>query len=327
MSSGERKAKEMKTQRKLAKDIAVGRHHPRRHAASKRGEAGFTLIELLVVIAIIAILAAILMPVLQSAQERARVAQCLNNKKQLGMGWVMYSGDNNDWVMPNADESKDTNYLAWVRGQMTWNMTGAHGPDDTNTEYLQDSLLGAYYANKVVGLYKCPDDILKCNEGGSIMDRVRSVSMNGFLEGGIHSGDKLIAGIPQDENWFTYKNGNAYPSGNCYSYDKLTQIGRHGPGPSDMIVFTDENADTIDDGMFIQYVGASAGKWENLAGSYHTRSDAISYADGHADVHKWTSASICWRPQGSSEIGAISIGSTGIADLVWLYAHTTAPYP
>ena len=38
-------------------------------------------------------------------------------------------------------------------------------------------------------------------------------------------------------------------------YDKLSQIGRHGPGPSDMVVFTDENADTIDDGFFIQYVG------------------------------------------------------------------------
>ncbi len=59
-------------------------------------------------------------------------------------------------------------------GQMTWNMGGAHGPDDTNVEYLQDSLLGGY-ASKVVGLYKCPDDILKCNESGSIMDRVRGV--------------------------------------------------------------------------------------------------------------------------------------------------------
>ena len=291
----------------------------------------FTLIELLVVIAIIAILGAILLPVLQSAEERARVAQCLNNKKQMGMGWVMYSGDNNDWVMPNADESKDTNYNAWVRGQMTWNMGGAHGPDDTNTEYLQDSLLGAYYASKVVGLYKCPDDTLRCDENGAIMDRVRSVSMNGFLEGGIHQVDKMNAGVPEDESWFTEQNGGGYPSGQFYSFDKLAQIGRHGPGTSDMIVFTDENADTIDDGFFIQYVGNSAGKWENLPGSYHSRSDALSFADGHADIHKWISGNVCWRPQGSSEIGSISIGtaagSGGITDLEWLYTHTTAPHP
>ncbi|MGH7943203.1 MAG: prepilin-type N-terminal cleavage/methylation domain-containing protein [Limisphaerales bacterium] len=287
----------------------------------------FTLIELLVVIAIIAILAAILLPVLQSAQERARVAQCLNNKKQMALGWVMYSGDNTDWLMPDADESVDTNYDVWVRGQMTWNMGGAHGTDDTNVIYLEDSILGDYYAGKTVGLYKCPDDILKCNEGGALLDRVRSVSMNGFLEGGIHDAEKAAKGIPLDESYFTEQNGGGYPSGQFYSYDKLTQIGLHGPGPSDMIVFTDENADTIDDGFFMPYVGKSPGKWENLPGSYHTRSDVISFADGHAELHKWLSPNVCWRPEGSSKIGAISIGTAGIGDLVWLYAHTTAPHP
>lgn len=292
-----------------------------------KAERAFTLIELLVVIAIIAILAAILMPVLQKAQERARVAQCLSNKKQMGMGWVMYTGDNNDNIMPNADETHDTNYVIWVKGQMTWNMGGAHGPDDTNVEYLQDSILGTYYASKTVGLYKCPDDILKCNEGGVLMDRVRSVSMNTFLEGGLFALEKQSANIPEQEAWFTSQNGGGYPSGNFYSYDKLSQIGRHGPAPSDMIVFTDENADTIDDGMFVQYIGNSAGKWEDLAGSYHIRCDSLSYADGRADIHKWISTSICWQPRGSSEIGSISIGTAGIADLNWLYAHTTAPYP
>jgi len=287
----------------------------------------FTLIELLVVIAIIAILGAILLPVLQSAQERARVAECLNNKKQMAMGWVMYSGDNNDWVMPNADESASTSN-SWVTGKLSW---AAGNTDNTNTYLLQISILGNYYASKVVGLYKCPDDTLKCNEGGAIMDRVRSVSMNGFLEGGIHESNKMSAGLPEDEAWFTEQHGGGYPSGEFYSYDKLTQIGLHGPGPSDMIVFTDENADTIDDGMFLQYVGDTPGKWENLAGSYHARSDAISFADGHAEIHKWASGNICWRPQGTSEIGAISIGSgagsPGLIDLNWLYAHTTAPHP
>ena len=159
------------------------------------------------------------------------------------------------------------------------------------------------------------------------MTRVRSVSMNAFLEGGIHQTDKTKAGIPEDEGYFEEQHGGGYPNGQFYSYDKLSQIGRHGPGPSDMIVFTDESADTIDDGCFIQYIGSSAGKWENLAGSYHSLSDALSYADGRADIHKWVSTSICWQPQGSSEVGNISIGSAGISDLNWLYTHTTAPHP
>ena len=228
--------------------------------------AGFTLVELVVVVAMVGLLAAMLAPTMARTKPSSASFQCQNNLRQLAFGWKMYAEDNNGNLVYNTEggsSGKAMGNQSWAGGWLDFTAS----TDNTNTEilinhskYPYGAYLGSYIKNPLA--YKCPADHSTAPVAGGAKPRVRSISMECHLGMG-------------GRTWTA--NSTRYPL--C---TKMVSI----KSPVYKFVTLEEREDSINDCWYATYPDTLY-QIVDYPADYHNFATSFSFADGHAETHKW----------------------------------------
>ena len=235
----------------------------------------FTLVELLVVVAIIAILAALLLPVLGRSKNKAVTTACGNNLRQLQKAWLLYVTDHEDRLPPSISVNSRNVEGSWVLG---------NAKEDVATTNIEAGII-FQYTGRSVGIYRCPADKSTLDSYPGV-HRKRSYTLNGWLNSKLSSG----------HNGLSFDFYDYLAARHLYSQIQI-------PGPSSVFVFVEEHDLSIEDGLWLnsqtnpqdemQRDGiihdppGVSDAWAKLPSDRHSQGANLSFADGHWEFHHW----------------------------------------